>query len=329
MQNRRQRWERLTELVNRAQSQGLSRLSAAELAELGALYRQATAALARARSLNRDRPLIEYLNQLVGRAHAVAYGRRSQPRLRLGYLFGVDIPRTFQENWRYVAVAAAITVVAATLSYLLIQVDPRWSTALMGESFSHAVEDFAASGKPAGEYFADVAEAMGGANLSTLLMTNNIQVALKAFALGVSLGLLTIYVLVINGLMLGAFLGIGAYHGRLVDLIAVVIPHGAIEIPAIFVAAGAGLMIGHALVSPGDMLRRDALRIAALRAVKLAVGTVPVFIVAALIEGLLSPQHVGLFAANEPRFVVGILVFALLALYLCFGDRMLTRQGHP
>ena len=329
MQNRRQRWEQLTQLVNRAQSQGLSRLSAAELAELGSLYRQATAALARARSLDRDRTLIEYLNQLVGRAHAVVYGRRIQPRLRLGYLFGVDIPRTFQENWRYVAVAAAITIVAAILAYLLIQVDPRWSTALMSEDFSDAVEDFAASDKPAGEYFADIAAALGGANLSTLLLTHNIQVALQAFAVGVSLGLLTIYVLVVNGLMLGAFLGIGALHGRLLDLVAVVIPHGAIEIPAIFIAAGAGLMIGHALVSPGDMLRRDALRIAALKAVKLAVGTVPVFIVAALVEGLLSPQHVGLFARNEPRFVVGILLFTVLVLYLCFGDRILTRQGQP
>ncbi len=326
MPNRLERWERLTELVNRAQNQALSQLSADELDELGALYRQATSALARARTLSHDRQLIEYLNQLVGRAHALVYGRRSQPRLSLGHLFGVDIPRTFRENWRYVAVATAISLVAAALAYLLIGVDPRWSKAFLGDHFSQAVEEFAASDKSAGEYFADAAQALGSANFSFLLMTNNIQVALKAFALGVSLGLLTVYVLVANGFMLGAFLGVGAHHDRLLDLVAVVIPHGAIEIPAIFIAGGAGLMIGHALVNPGDMLRRDALRIAALKAVKLAVGTVPVFIVAALIEGLLSPQHVGLFAANEARFLLGILFFLLFVLYFCFGDRILVRQ---
>ncbi len=329
MQNRSERWEQLTELVNQAQRRGLASLGADQLDELGALYRQATAALARARSLNRDSQLIAYLNQLVGRAHAIIYGQHSQPRLRLGYLFGVDIPRTFQAHWRYVAVAAAVTLVAATLAYLLVRADPRWSQALLGDSFSGAVEEFATSEQPAGEYFAETAQALGGANFSALLMSNNIQVALKAFAVGVTLGLGTLYVLVMNGLLLGAFLGIGAHYDRLVDLVAVVIPHGAIEIPAILIAGGAGLMMGHALVSPGDRLRRDALRIAALKAVKLAVGTVPVFIVAALIEGLLSPQHRGLFAANEPRFLLGFLAFALLALYFCFGDRILTRQPRP
>ncbi len=160
-----------------------------------------------------------------------------------------------------------------------------------------------------------------------MLMSNNIQVALKAFALGVTLGLGTLYVLIMNGLMLGGFLGIGAHYGRLADLLAVVSPHGAIEIPAILIAAGAGLMMGYALINPGDRFRGDAFRIAAVKAVKLAVGTVPIFVVAALIEGLLSPQHAGPLATNEARFLLGGLAFAALALYLGYGDRILTRAG--
>ncbi len=298
--NQSHQWERLTELVNHAQHYGLNKLRAEELDELGMLYRQATAALARANSQGRDAEMIEYLNQLVGRAHGLVYGRSSRPPVRLGHLFGAEIPRTFRENWRYVAVAAGVTILFAALAYLLVNIDYRWSARLLGPGFPEAIEDFATSDKPAGEYFADAAEILGGANFSAMLMSNNIQVALKAFALGVTVGLGTLYVLVVNGLMLGAFLGIGAHCGRLTDVLAVVIPHGAIEIPAIFIAAGA---------------------------VKLALGTVPIFIMAALIEGLLSPQRAGPLAANEARFLLGALVFAALVLYLGYGDRILTHTG--
>ncbi len=86
-------------------------------------------------------------------------------------------------------------------------------------------------------------------------------------------------------------------------------------------------MMGYALINPGDRFRGDAFRIAAVKAVKLALGTVPIFVVAALIEGLLSPQRAGPLALNEARFLLGGLVFAALALYLGYGDRILTRAG--
>ena len=134
-------------------------------------------------------------------------------------------------------------------------------------------------------------------------------------------------VLILHGWMLGVFFGVGAHCGRLADVMAVVIPHGAIEIPAYLIAAGAGLMMGHALINPGDRFRGDAFRIAAVKAVKLALGTVPIFVVAALIEGLLSPQRIGPLALNEARFLLGALAFAALALYLGYGDRILTCAG--
>lgn len=320
------RWQRLTQLINQVQRYGLPSLQAAELDELSALYRQATTALARARTRDFDPEIINYLNQLVGRAHACVYSPRAGPRLRLGYLFAVDIPRTFRENLHYVAVAFGVTAAAAALAYVMVSIDYRWAASFMPELFVEAVADFCQSEQSPGEYFADTAQAFGGANFSYLLMINNIMVALFAFGLGVVFGLGTIYALAKNGLMLGNFLAIGAHHGRLADLVAVVIPHGALEFSAIFIAGGAGLMIGHALVAPGDMYRGDALRQAAVKAIKLALGTVPMFIIAALIEGLLSPQHQGLFQQNLPRLLVGLLTLAVLALYLFFGDRILARS---
>ncbi len=320
------RWDRLTHLVDQARRHGLVSLTAEELDELAILYRQATTALARAHTEDRYPEMTHYLNQLVGQAHACIYSSSRRSRLRLGYLFAVEIPVTFRRNWRYVAAAVAITLAAATFAYVMITLDYRWTSVFLWERFTVVVEDFAQSGKPAGEYFADTAEALGGINFSALLMRHNIVVALSAFAVGVTLGLGTIYVLAANGLMLGTFLAIGAHHGRLMDLVAVVLPHGALELTAIFIAGGAGLMIGHALVAPGDMYRRDALRLAAIQAVKLVLGTIPMFVLAGLIEGLLSPQHRGLFEHNQPRILLGLLTVMLALLYLFFGDRILTRR---
>ena len=325
---RNERWDRLSGLVAQAHRHGLASLTADELDELAILYRQATTALARARTEDRHPELINYLNQLVGQAHACIYTSYRRSRVRLGYLFAVEVPVTFRRNWRYVAAAFAITLAAATFAYAMITLDYRWTTVFLWEPFAAAVEDFVQSGKPAGEYFAERAEVLGGTNLSAFFMRHNIVVALGAFALGVTLGLGTICMLAANGLMLGTFLAIGAHHGRLIDLVAVVIPHGAIELTALFIAGGAGLMIGHALVAPGDMYRRDALRLAAVQAVKLVLGTIPMFVVAGLIEGLVSPEHRGLLEHNSTRILLGLLTLALPLLYLLFGDRILTWRRH-
>ncbi len=129
-----------------------------------------------------------------------------------------------------------------------------------------------------------------------------------------------------NGMMLGAFIGIGGSHGRLVDLLAVVAPHGVLELSAIFIAAGAGLMLAHALIDPGDRLRKDALKVAARRAVKMALGTVPMFVVAGLVEGLLSPQVGGPFGDNAFRLLLGFVIGAGMWLYLLAGDVIVARR---
>ncbi|MCD6360441.1 MAG: stage II sporulation protein M, partial [Armatimonadetes bacterium] len=109
------------------------------------------------------------------------------------------------------------------------------------------------------------------------------------------------------------------------DLVAVVAPHGVLELSAIFICAGAGLMMGWALVAPGDRLRVDALSAAAREAVVLVVGCIPVFLTAALIEGLLSPQTSGLLRTNEPRVLFGLLTGLVLTVYLFFDHRLPTR----
>ena len=315
-------WERLAALLDRVDRAGLSALAPAELEDLARLYRRVASHLSEARSAGVDAETVAYLNRLVTRAYARIYAGARPRRLGAVRLFAVEAPRTFRRRAPHIGVAVAVSLLAAALSFSAVRSDERWANPLAPANAAAAWEEFAESSERAGEYFADTARDFGGTEFSAFLMSNNIRVALNAFALGITLGLGTLYVLIVNGLMLGAFFGVGANVDRLAMFAAVVAPHGVLELSAIFIAGGAGLIIGHALVDPGDMYRRDALRIAAADAVKLVLGTVPMFVVAGVIEGVISPQHVGLFADNAPRILFGITVGAAFWLCLFFGDRL-------
>jgi uncharacterized membrane protein SpoIIM required for sporulation len=161
---------------------------------------------------------------------------------------------------------------------------------------------------------------MGPGNLSGFILSNNVRAALAAYALGITLGLGTIAVLFLNGTMLGVFLGVGASHGALGDMVAVVAPHGVLELSAFMIAGGAGLVIGASLVAPGELTRAQSLLRGARSAVRLAVGVVPLLGAAALVEGLLSPQSTGAFAGNTPRILFGVLLAVVGLVYLFAGD---------
>src|SRR6185437_10208306 len=126
--------------------------------------------------------------------------------------------------------------------------------------------------------------------MATLIFTNNIQVSFLAFSGGVLCGLGTVFVLVSNGLSLGAVLGAAQFYGVAPLLWSFISPHGYLELTCIIIAGAAGLMLGDALLWPGLLLRREALARAARRAIELVLGAAPVLVVAGLIEGFISPS---------------------------------------
>lgn len=318
----RETWEQLSSLLDRAERSGLASLEPPELEELGRLYRRVTAHLSEARTTGVDAETVGYINQLVGRAYARIYAGSRARRFSLRDLFAVEVPRTFRRRARFIGVSFGISILAALLAYGAVRADARWAGALTSRRGAEQWDEFARSGSPAGEYFAEAAASAGGTEFAGFLMSNNIRVALTAFALGITLGLGTVFILTVNGLMLGTFFGVGGNADSLLRFAAIICPHGIAELSAIFIAGGAGLMLGHAIVDPGDLPRVDALRIAALDAVKLVAGTIPVFIVAGIIEGIISPQHEGLFGQDIPRILFGLLVGVAFWLYLFFGDRL-------
>jgi len=159
---------------------------------------------------------------------------------------------------------------------------------------------------------------------SGFIMRNNIQVTFLAFGSGMLAGLATVWVLVFNGLLLGGLSGLTAHYGLAGELWTFVIAHGVVELSVIIMAGGAGLRLGWAIIHPGDYRRREALALAANRAVRLIIGCVPLLVFAGLIEGFISP------AENLPwplHWAVGLGTGALLYAYLLLAGRPRAQKG--
>jgi uncharacterized membrane protein SpoIIM required for sporulation len=311
-------WDRLTDLLHQAEGQGLRSFSTDELREFSRLYRSASSDLSLARARERQ-DLALYLNQLVARTHAQIYSHPTRRRPEMLRFFAHTVPVTFRDCIGFWLAALAILAFGSAIGYLTTSQNAAWSEVFVGPGMRKALEEFLKSKSVPGQYFAPTAGMFGGGGFSSLLMVNNIQVALMCFAFGISAGVGTCYVLWRNALMLGAALGLGAFHSKLWLMAAVVAPHGFVEISAVVVSAAAGLRLGWSLINPGDMLRRDALRVAGKQAGLLALGTIPMFVFAGLVEGFVSPIHTGPLGSITFRLWFGIISGLMLYVWLFSG----------
>ncbi|MCB9451050.1 MAG: stage II sporulation protein M [Anaerolineaceae bacterium] len=305
-------WKRLEALVN--SRKGRKRLTTAEVHELGTLYRAITSDLALSRRDFPNQRVTLFLNQLLTRTHGYIYQQESNDFKAFIYTFTHRIPTLFRQKIGYFLVALALFLIPAIIGYRLADINPAVAEPL-GLSAQRQIlanhetwTDIPANERPAA---------------STFIMTNNIRVALLCFAGGIAFGLFSVYVLVTNGLIIGAVLGLAAHYGMGSSLLGFVVGHGVIELSVIFMAGGAGLQLGWALLNPGLYSRRDALSQAARRAVLIAVAAVPLLIIAGIIEGLFSPTD----APFILHVAVGLISGGCMYAYLLLAGRSKTKNS--
>lgn len=310
-QSRQGDWQMLTKLLDRSQSD-IQQLSPEEVITLGRLYRVVTSDLALAQRDFPNHRVTAYLNQLVARAHALVY--RSEPlalrRLRCFALVG--FPQIYREIFPFTLVAALLFIIPALAAGLSTAWQPetsRWLLPAAAQELIASIERQELWTKiPINER----------PYSSAFIMQNNIQVAFLAFGSGVLGGIFTVLIITYNGLLLGGITGLTARYDIGFELWTFVIGHGVIELSVIFMAGGAGLMLGWATLQPGLLRRRDALTIAARKAVRLIIGCVPLLVLAGLIEGFISP------AETIPwpfKWALGLGSGVLLYSYLIFAGR--------
>ncbi len=303
----------MEDLLAAAEKSGVKRLSAAELRDLGLLYRQAAADLSGVRADRTSRTLEAYLNRLVGRAHNLVYTGR---RLSFGSLWTFmahGYPRLLRRMLPYIALATAVFLLTLGLGALIQILRPDFAALWLGSAMMDKINhrqmwtDAVLSIKP---------QAASG------IMTNNMSVCFLTFASGITAGLGTLYLLFNNGLQIGTVLACCAQHRMAGSLLAFMVSHGALEIPSIMLAGAAGLRIGAGILFPGQLRRRDALARAGTEAVQLVSMTIPLLIVAGSFEAFLSPTQ----APVALKCAVGAVLFTALCVWWGEGGRRLQRE---
>ena len=281
LEKRQSHWNRLDALLDRSQDQGLKSLTRQELQELGLLYRQAAADLSALREDPSGKSYARTLNILLARAHNTIYSGQKSSARGLLHFYRYTYPRIFRRNLSLINLAFALFVAGAVAGMLLAITRPDYMHLFVGQRMMETIEqrkmwtDSVVSVKPAA---------------SSKIMTNNISVSFAAFAYGITAGIGTIFMMVFNGVMIGVIGTACWLNDMSLSLWSFVAPHGVLELPAIFIAGGAGLRIAQGLLFPGLLSRRDSLARAGGEAVRLLLGTVPVLVVAGCIEGFVSPS---------------------------------------
>lgn len=284
-------WEELTALVVRAQRFGPRSLSPDELSRLDRLYRLTTIHLAQVRGRTQNEALLRNLNRLVSKAHSVIYvAPHPNPLTRAVRFYTTGFPRAFARTGRYHAAAAVIFLLGALFGALLTVEEPLGAYVILGP------EEIRLPGAPAEQLEAVLRsgrDQSGGEKLMfmSFLLTHNTKVGFTAFALGVLAGVPTVFLMVLNGAMLGAFTTIHHQQGIDAEMWAWLLPHGITEIGAVILCGGAGLMLGMAVVRPGFSTRRERLVSAGREALNLVLGVVPMFILAGFIESFVRQSH--------------------------------------
>ena len=312
---RQPNWSRLEALAQQAESAGLKRFTAADLREFGLLYRQAAADLSSVRTDRGARTLEAYLNQLVARAHNFVYsGRQFSPRTIWRFM-AYEYPRLFRRLLPYTATAFLLCIAAGLVGMIITFVRPDFIHAMLGPKMIDTIEHH--------KMWTDSILGSEPQN-SSAIMTNNISVCFMTYIAGMVAGLGTIFFLIFNGFQIGVILTTCFQHGMGLSLTSFMAAHGALELPSIFIAGGAGLRLAGGMLFPGYLSRRASFARGGAESIRLLAGTVPLLVIAGTLEAFLSPQRV----PAALKFSVSAVLFTGLVLWLSEGwRRRLVRES--
>jgi len=313
LETRRPVWDRLEGLVAKGRH-GVGRLSEAELYALTRLYPAVAVDAARARMYGLDERTQRRINHLAIAAHGLLYRRKhAEPLKAVGRFLAWDYPRLFRRLWAYVVLATALFAVGALGAYVTVRLHPATAHVLVPRGLDMPGTGGGVSPEDVSERYRQMPQPP----MASFVMANNISVAFFAFALGITGGIGTCYVLFLNALMLGAFFAHFDNHHLGYVCWSFVAGHGILEIFAILVSGAAGLRLGLSLAVPGRLVRGAALRVGAREAVLLVLGTIPMFIVAGAIEGFVTPSHV----PGAAKIALGVLVWLTALGWLLLAGR--------
>ncbi|MCG3043322.1 stage II sporulation protein M [Streptomyces sp. S1A] len=307
----RAEWDRLEELLRRR-----SRLTGAEADELVALYQRTSTHLSLIQSAAPDPALTGRLTSLVARARSAVTGTRRSTWRDVARFFTVGFPAAVYRSRHWWIPTALLSTLVAVLIGWWIGTHPEIQASIA------APEQLREMTRPGGQY-----ETYYSSNPATSfaaqVWTNNAQAAAICLIFGVFLGIPVLWVLFQNMLNVGIGIGLMASAGRLDVFLGLILPHGLLELTALFVAAGTGLRLGWTVVDPGPRSRRTALAEEGRAAIGMALGLAAVLFVSGVIEGFVTPSGLPTWA----RITIGVAAELAFLAYVYLLGAGAVRSG--
>jgi len=310
-------WHQLEGLLSRVERRGIRSLSAAELTRLPVLYRATLSSLSVARSISLDQNVVAYLESLAGRAYFVVYGTKRHLRESLATFFLYQLPVAVRRSKWLLAASFAFMLLGTVTAFMMVRSEPDLYYSLVSEDYSQ--------GRSPASSTSELRQVLHGGGqehrsdelgaFASFLFTHNAKIGMVAFAVGFALGVPTIFLLFVNGLILGAFAAL--YHSRSLsmELWGWLLPHGVTELTAVALCGAAGLMLAQCIVFPGRHTRLENLAIRGRVAGQIVLGAVVMFLIAGLIEGIFRQlvHDIGVrYGVAALSLVCWVLYFALV-----------------
>lgn len=303
-------WTRLDQLSRRR------RLTGAEADELVDLYQRVTAHLSQLQSAAPDPTLVGRLTSLVARARSAVTGARSAGWHDVGRYFGSSFPAALYRTRRWWIPTALVSLALVAVVAVWIATHPEVRAAVA------APEQIRQMTRPGGEYEAYYSS-HPASSFAAQVWTNNAWAAALCLVGGVLLGLPVLYALAGNILNIGIGIGMMASAGRLDLFLGLLLPHGMLELTAVFVAAGMGLRLGWTVIDPGPRSRSTALAEEGRATIGMIGGLTAVLLVSGILEAFVTPSSLPTWA----RIGIGAAAEVLFLLYVFVVGRRAHRAG--
>lgn len=319
-------WRELEGLISKIEGKSLRTLSERELLRLPVLHRAAVSSLSVARAISLDRNLLEYLETLTARSHACVYSVRRSFLEACRELFLSSYPAAVWRARGYAVLSIALLAASILLAYLLVLDD-------LDRYYSLVSEDMAQGRDPSATddvlrevvYSEDESSGASLTRFASMLFSHNTQVGFLCFSLGFAAGIPVVWLLVTNGMILGAMVALYDTRDLASDFWAWVLGHGVTELLAITLCATAGFLQAKAIIVPGRRSRLDSLALAGRQAGRIVIGTIVLFVIAALLEGYFRQ----IVQSKSVRFTVAAASGAFWIYYFCWiGRRAAHAEDH-
>ncbi|MEE1943431.1 stage II sporulation protein M [Streptomyces sp. TRM 70361] len=307
----RSEWDRLEELLRRRR-----RLTGAEADELVALYQRTSTHLSLIQSSAPDPALTGRLTGLVARARSAVTGTRRAGWRDVGRFFAVGFPAAVYRARHWWVPTALLSTLVAVLIGWWIGTHPEVQSAIA------APDELRELTRPGGQY-ETYYSSHPAASFAAQVWTNNAQAAAICLIFGAFLGIPVLWVLWLNMLNIGTGIGLMTSAGRLDTFLGLILPHGLLELTAVFVAAGTGLRLGWTVVDPGPRSRRTALAEEGRAAMGMALGLAAVLFVSGVIEGFVTPSGLPTWV----RIAIGVGAELLFLAYVYVLGARAVRAG--